>query len=264
MHMSINILGRPLAAAACLALSLSLSGCAVSSGSASALSSLRGSVSGSGVLSQAEVAAGLKEALNIGISTGVKALSASNGYYNDLATRIGLPPEAKIITQNVAKLPGGQALVTKVVKNINAAASDAATNAVPIFASALTSMTINDAMGILKSKGTAATDYFKTKTKAPLKALFGGYIDKSVNKKLIGNVSPQSCWNSMTSEWNEVASSTVGRLAGLTTVKTNLTDYLTDKAVDGIYYKVGEQEKKIRSDARERTSALLKKVFGRQ
>lgn len=262
--MSINILGRPLAAAACLALSLSLSGCAVSSGSASALSSLRGSVSGSGALSQAEVAAGLKEALNIGISTGVKALSASNGYYNDLATRIGLPPEAKIITQNVAKLPGGQALVTKVVKNINAAASDAATNAVPIFASALTSMTINDAMGILKSKGTAATDYFKTKTKAPLKALFGGYIDKSVNKKLIGNVSPQSCWNSMTSEWNEVASSTVGRLAGLTTVKTNLTDYLTDKAVDGIYYKVGEQEKKIRSDARERTSALLKKVFGRQ
>lgn len=263
MRMSINILNRPLVAAACVAVGLSLSGCAVSSSSSPALSSLRGSVTG-GTLSQTEVAAGLKEALNIGISTGVKVLSANNGYYNDLATRIGLPPEAKVITQNVAKLPGGQALVTKVVKNINAAASDAATNAVPIFASALTSMTISDAMGILKSKGTAATDYFKTKTKAPLKTLFGGYIDKSVNKKLIGDVSPQSCWNSMTSEWNQVASSTVGRVAGLTTVKTNLTDYLTDKAVDGIYYKVGEQEKKIRSDARERTTALLKKVFARQ
>ena len=68
----------------------------------------------------------------------------------------------------------------------------------------------------------------------------------------------------MTSSWNDVANTVVGRAAGLTAVKTDLTDYLTDKAVDGIYYKVGEQEKKIRTDVNERTTALLKKVFARQ
>lgn len=256
------IIRTALAAIVCAAVASQLTGCSVSSSAVSSgLSTLK---SASSSLTQAEVSSGLKEALNIGITTGVKVLSAKNGYYNDLATRIGLPSEAAVITKNIAKLPGGQALVTKVVKNINAAASDAATEAVPIFASAVTSMTISDATNILKSKGQAATDYFKTKTKTPLKKLFTKYIDSSVNKKLISDVSPQSLWDDMTTSWNEVATSTVGKVAGLTTVKTDLTDYLTDKAVDGIYYKVGEQEKKIRTDVNERTTALLKKVFAHQ
>ncbi len=263
MLMNNNPLRLSLIALSCAAISLTLTGCAATSGS-SVSSILSQAKSASSSLTQAEISSGLKEALNIGVKTGVKVLSANNGYYNDLATRIGLPSEAVIITKNVAKLPGGQALVTKVIKNINAAASDAATQAVPIFASAITDMTITDAKTILKSKGQAATDYFKTKTKTPLKKLFGTYISKSVNKKLLGDVSAQSCWDSMTSEWNEVATSTVGRVAGFTTVKTDLTDYLTDKAVDGIYYKVGEQEKKIRTDVSQRTTALLKKVFAHQ
>lgn len=249
-------------AAASVCVGAQLTGCSATGSSlSSSLSSVRSS---SQQLTQAEISAGLKEALNIGISTGCKALAANNGYYNDLATRIGLPSEAAVITKNISKLPGGEAVVTKVIKNINAAASDAASEAVPIFASALTSMSISDATKILTSKGQAATDYFKTKTKTPLKNLFGKYITTSVNKKLIGNVSPQSLWDDMTTSWNGVANTVVGKAAGLTTVKTDLTDYLTDKAVDGIYYKVGEQEKKIRTDVNERTSALLKKVFARQ
>lgn len=252
-----------LATAALVATALSLTGCAVTGGGQA--SSLLSAVQGvSAKPTQAEISAGLKEALNIGISKGVSALSAKDGFYSDVATRIGLPSEALVITKNVAKLPGGQALVTKVVKNINAAASDAAKEAVPIFTSALTSMTIADASKILTSKGQAATDYFKGKTKTQLKSLFAKHIEASVNKKLIGDVSPQGCWDTMTSQWNEVASTTVGRVAGLTTVKTDLVDYLTDKAVDGIFVKVAEQEKKIRTDANERTTALLRKVFARQ
>ncbi len=250
-----------LIAAACVGVGSQLTGCSASGSLSSALSTAK-TVSSS--LSQAEISSGLKEALNIGINTGIKVLSAKNGYYNDVATRIGLPSEAAVITKNIAKLPGGQALVTKVVKSINSAASDAATEAVPIFASALTSMTITDATNILKSKGQAATDYFKTKTKTPLKTLFGKYIGTSVNKKILGDYSAQSTWDDLTSSWNEVATTVVGRAAGLTTVKTDLTDYLTDKAVDGIFYKVGEQEKKIRTDVNERTTALLKKVFAHQ
>lgn len=260
--MAHSILRSAAAAIICVGIGSQLTGCSVTGSTVSSSLSLLKSASAS--LSQAEVTSGLKEALNIGIKTGVSVLSAKNGYYDDLATRIGLPSEAAVITKNVAKLPGGQALVTKVVKNINAAASDAATQAVPIFTSALTSMTMQDAMGILKSKGTAATNYFKTKTKTPLKSLFGKYISASVNKKLISDVSPQSLWDDMTSSWNEVASTTIGRATGLTTVKTDLTDYLTDKAVDGIYYKVGQQEQKIRTDVNARTTALLKKVFAHQ
>lgn len=256
-----SLLRAAFAAAICIGVGSQLTGCSATGSLASSLSTVK-TVQTS--LSQAEVASGLKEALNIGIKTGINVLSAKDGYYADMATRIGLPSEAAVITKNISKLPGGQALVTKVVKNINAAASDAAANAVPIFTSALTSMTIQDATGILRSKGTAATDYFKGKTKAPLKQLFGKYIGASVNKKLISDVSPQSLWNDMTSSWNDVANTVVGRAAGLTAVKTDLTDYLTDKAVDGIYYKVGEQEKKIRTDVNERTTALLKKVFARQ
>lgn len=251
------------ALAAGLAAALALAGCAVTGGgqSAALLSAVQGAAAKP---TQAEISAGLKEALSIGISKGVGALSAKDGFYSDVATRIGLPSEALVITKNVAKLPGGQALVSKVVKNINAAASDAAKEAIPIFTSALTGMTIADASKILTSKGQAATDYFKGKTKTRLKSLFAKHIEASVNKKLIGDVSPQGCWDTMTSQWNEVASTSVGRVAGLTTVKTDLVDYLTDKAVDGIFVKVAEQEKKIRTDANERTTALLRKVFARQ
>ncbi len=248
-----------LAATISVAFALPLCGC-----SSQGLSALSKVSSVTQALSEGEIASGLKEALNIGISTGISQLSKTNGYYNDLATRIGLPSQASIITNNISKLPGGQALVTKVVKNINAAASDAASEAVPIFTSALTSMTIDDAKTILKSGGTTATTYFKNKTKTPLKNLFGKYINKSINKKLIGDVSAQSSWNTLTSEWNEVATTTVGKIAGLKTVNTDLQDHLTDKAVDGIYLKVGEQEKKIRTNVKERTTELLKKVFAHQ
>lgn len=218
--------------------------------------------SSSSALTSTEITAGLKEALNLGVKAGVKYLGKTGGYYNDLAYRIGLPDEAVVITKNIAKLPGGQTLVNKVVRNINEAASDAAAQATPIFTSAITSMTIDDARSILMGNKMAATTYFKTKTKPGLKTLFGGYINNSINKKIVGDVSAQSSWNTLTSNWNEVATTTVGKVAGLTTVNTNLKDYLTDKAVDGLYKKVGEKEMAIRSDASQRTSALLKKVFG--
>ena len=225
-------------------------------------SSLTGLTSGS--LTNTEIIAGLKEALTSGVGTGVKILSAKNGYYNDLAVRIGLPEEATIITKNIAKLPGGQTLVTNTIKRINEAATDAASKATPIFTSAITSMTISDAANILKGNKTAATTYFKGKTKTGLKKLFSSYIQDSIDKKLIGDVSCSSSWNTLTSSWNSVATTVVGKAAGLTAVNTDLNDYLTDKAVDGLYTKIGEQEKNIRTNVSARTTALMQKVFAHQ
>lgn len=216
-----------------------------------------------GGLTQADITAGLKEALNIGVQMGVKKLSAKNGYYNDLAVKIGLPSQANVIVNNISKIALGKDMVDKVVKGINEAATDAVGQTVPIFATAIKDMTIQDAVGILKGKNTAASDYFKTKTKTGLKKVFGGYIGKSVNKKLIGDFSAQSAWDGLTSTWNEYATTTVGRIAGMKTVNVDLTDHLTDKAIDGLYLKVGEQETKIRTQASARTTELLRKVFGR-
>ncbi|MCF0190869.1 MAG: DUF4197 domain-containing protein [Marinilabiliaceae bacterium] len=215
-------------------------------------------------LSTGEITAGLKEALNIGVKLGVQQLSAKNGYYNDLVCKIGLPEEASVIVANISKIPGGSKLVDNVIKSINAAATDAVAETVPIFANAITSMTIDDAKKILKGDKTAATSYFKGKTKASLKSLFAGYINKSIQKKLVGDVSAQSSWDALTSKWNVIAGSAAGKIAGFKVVKTDLSDYLTDKAVDGLYYKVGEQEKKIRTQASARTTTLLKKVFAHQ
>ena len=217
----------------------------------STLTSL-GKSAASGTLTATEIANGLKEALTIGVKTGINVLSTNNGYYK------------AVITQNVSKLPGGQDLITSCIKSINATASDAAGDAVPIFTSAVTSMTITDAKTILKSGGTAATDYFKTKTKTQLKSLFTSYLGNSMKKKLVGNVSAQSSWSTLTTKWNTVAGSVVGKAAGLKTVNTDLTSHLTEQAVNGIYYKVGTEEKNIRANVSARTTALLKKVFAQQ
>lgn len=241
----------------------------ISSAIAIGCSSMSGGVASSFLstsqkLSQTEIAGGLKEALSIGVNKGIEKLAAKNGYYNDLAVRIGLPKEALVITENISKLPGGQALVDNAVQRINAAATDAVKDAAPIFLGAITSMTFTDAAKILAGGNNAATTYFKTKTKTQLKALFASRIQTSLDKKLVGTVSASSSWNTLTSQWNNVAGSIVGRAAGLTTVNTDLTDYLTEQAVDGLYQKVAEQEKEIRTKASARTTPLLQRVFGHQ
>ncbi|MBP5365543.1 MAG: DUF4197 domain-containing protein [Bacteroidales bacterium] len=224
--------------------------------------------SGSSLLSMAtkpttaEISSGLKEALMMGVNMGIDKLAAKDGYYNDVAVRIGLPQEALVITKNISKLPGGQKLVDSAVKSINAAATDAVKDAAPIFLDAITSMTFTDAAKILAGDNHAATTYFKGKTKPQLKNLFASRIKKSMDKKLVGDVSASSSWNTLTSKWNSVAGTIVGRAAGLTTVNTDLTDYLTDQAVDGLFVKVAEQEQEIRTKASARTTPLLKRVFG--
>lgn len=232
----------------------------MSSGSLSAITS---AVAKNAPLSQTEIVAGLKEALTQGVTKGVMKLAVKNGYYNDIATRIGLPEEALIITNNIAKLPGGEKLVENVLQRINAAATDAVKEATPIFVSAIKGMTFTDATKILTGGNTAATAYFKTKCKPALKDLFASKIQSSLDKKLVGDISASSSWNTLTGQWNNLATSIVGKATGLKPVNTDLTDYLTDQAVDGLFLKIGEEETAIRTQASARTTTLLKRVFGR-
>ncbi len=213
-------------------------------------------------LSETEVVNGLKEALITGSKNSSSILSAVDGYYGDELVKILLPDEASIIIDNLAKIPGGDKLVNDLVISINRAAEDAAREVAPIFINSIKQMTINDAFGILKGADNAATLYLSTTTRDDLYNLYAPKIRQSTEKDILGNISARDSWEALTGKWNKLANSIPGKLAGFTPVNTKLDNYLTNKALDGMFLKVADEEKKIREDVSARITPLLKKVFG--
>ncbi|HEX2922217.1 MAG TPA: DUF4197 domain-containing protein [Bacteroidales bacterium] len=219
-------------------------------------------VSGPVSLTEADVAAGLKEALSTGAKNAAQKLSAENGYFGDAAIKIMLPDEAKIIVDNLSKLPGGDKLVEDVILRINRAAEDAAKEAAPIFVNSVSKMTISDAFGILQGNNNAATNYLRKTTYTDLYNLYKPKIQASTEKDIVGGISTKDSWHSLTSRWNAVAGSMAGKLANLKTVNTDLDDYLTNMALSGMFTKVEAEELKIRSNVSARITPLLQRVFG--
>lgn len=213
-------------------------------------------------LTEDEVVSGLKEALAHGAKTSAGKLSAENGYFGDAAVKILLPDEAKTIIDNISRIPGGEKLVEDVILSINRAAEDAAKEVAPIFVNSITSMTISDAFNILKGADNAATSYLKATTYNDLYSLYKPKIQNSTDKKIIGNVSTKDSWVTLTGKWNSVASSLAGKLAGLKPVNTDLDEFLTKKALEGMFSKVEIEELKIRKEVSARVTPLLKRVFG--
>ncbi|MCE4565786.1 DUF4197 domain-containing protein [Maribellus sp. CM-23] len=213
-------------------------------------------------LTQNEIVAGLKEALVTGTNKSAQLLGKTDGYYKDELVKIMLPPEADVIVDNLNKIPGGDKLVQDVLLTINRAAEDAAKEAAPIFVNSIKSMTISDAVGILKGQNNAATQYLHKTTYDQLFALYQPKIKSSVEKELVGGISTKESWDSLTGKWNTVANSVAGKIAGLKPVNTQLEDYLTAKALDGLFLKIADEEKQIRQDPAARVTNLLKRVFG--
>lgn len=213
-------------------------------------------------LTEDEVVSGLKEALALGAKTSAEKLSAENGYYGDATVKILLPDEAKTIIDNISRIPGGDQLVEDVIIRINRAAEDAAKEVAPIFVNSVTSMTISDAFNILKGADNAATSYLKATTYSELYSLYKPKIQNSTEKKIIGNVSTKDSWVTLTGKWNSVANSLAGKLAGLKPVNTDIDEFLTKKALEGMFLKVELEELKIRKEVSARVTPLLKRVFG--
>jgi len=213
-------------------------------------------------LTEREVADGLKEALTTGARNAAARLAAENGYYGDEALRIPLPDEARVIVDNISRIPGGEKLVEDVVVRVNRAAEDAAGEAAPVFVSAVTEMTIADAFGILRGEDDAATAYLRRTTGEELYALYRPRIATSTSKEIVGGVSTRESWESLTGTWNRLADSLVGRAAGFNTVQTDLDDFLTRKALDGLFTLIAQEELKIRTDVSARVTPILRRVFG--
>lgn len=232
-----------------------LSGCAE-------LSSLMQSVPVDVPLTEAEVAEGLKEALVRGSNNASSLLSAVDGYYGDALVKILLPEEASVIVDNLGKIPGGDKLVEDLILSINRAAEDAAKEVAPIFISSIKQMTIQDAFGILQGADNAATQYLMRTSYEDLYLLFLPKIKQSTEKDIIAGISAKESWDALTGKWNTFASSIAGRVAGFEPVNTDLDAYLTTKALDGVFLKVQDEEKRIREQVSARVTPLLRKVFG--
>jgi hypothetical protein len=213
-------------------------------------------------LTEEEVISGLKEALITGAKNSAQKLAAENGYYGDEAIKILLPDEAKTIIDNLSKLPGGDKLVQDVVLRINRAAEDAAKEVAPVFVNSVRQMTIKDAFNILNGADNAATGYLRNTTSAELYALYKPKIQASTEKKIVAGVSTKDSWIALTGKWNSLANSVAGRIANLKPVNTDLDDYLTNKALAGMFSKVELEELKIRKDVSARVSPILQRVFG--
>lgn len=213
-------------------------------------------------LSETEVAEGLKEALITGSKNASSILSAVDGYYGDALVKILLPEEASVIIDNLSKIPGGDKLVEDLILSINRAAEDAAKEVSPIFINSIKQMTINDAFGILRGADNAATMYLIKTTRDDLFNVFKPKIRQSTEKDIVGGISAKDSWEALTGKWNIFASSIAGRLAGVSPVNIDFDDYLTNKALDGVFLKVQVEEKKIRENVSARITPLLQKVFG--
>ncbi len=213
-------------------------------------------------LTEGDIVGGLKEALTIGAKNAAARLASQDGYWGDPAVRIPLPDEAKVIVDNIGRIPGGQQLIDNVILSINRAAEDAAGEVAPIFVSSVTQMTISDGYNILHGADNAATAYLRSTTWNELYALYKPKISTSTGKEIIAGISARESWSTLTQKWNSVANSVAGRLAGFNTVTADLDDFLTQKALDGVFLKLESEELKIRKEVSARVTPLLREVFG--
>ncbi len=212
-------------------------------------------------LTEQEVIQGLKNALTVSTDTAVSVVSKTDGFYKNQAIKILLPPEAKVIMDNkdntMLKTIGITQLIDDVILRFNRSAESASKQATPIFVNAIKNMNIQDAFGILRGADNAATEYFRQKTAQDLFNTFKPTVKQILDKPLVGNISTTQSWNTLTTKYNKVAP-----LINKPTVNTNVVDYVTQKAIDGLFVKLAEQEKKIRKDPMARVTDILRRVFG--
>ncbi|HEX8460135.1 MAG TPA: DUF4197 domain-containing protein [Segetibacter sp.] len=206
------------------------------------------SANGTGGLSSATIANGLKEALEVGTQRSVTKLSTANAFFKDAAIKILMPAEAQKVEQKLRSMGLGSQ-VDKAITSMNLAAEDASKSAAPIFINAIKQMSIQDAVGILKGGNFAATNFLKSKTTANLTEAFRPVIEQSLAK-----VNATKYWNTLFSTYNTFSTQKVN---------TDLSAYVTEKALAGIFHEVALEEQKIRTDPAAQTTNLLKQVFGK-
>ena len=204
---------------------------------------------GNSALTEDEVARGLKEALNNGIEKGVSQLSKPDGYFKDPQIKIPMPAEAKQVEEKLRKIGQGKK-VDDAIESINRAAEDAASASKDLFVSAIKNLTLKDVMNILNGKEDAATTYLSSNTRTALVEKFKPIIKISLDK-----VGATKHWTTVFTAYNAIPF--------VQKVNPDLTEYATNKAIDGLFIQIAKEELAIRQNPTARVTDLLKKVFAK-
>jgi hypothetical protein len=195
-----------------------------------------------------DAADAIKEALVNGTGESVKMVSLADGYWANPEIRIPFPSEAKEVESKLRALGMGKK-VDEFNVSMNRAAEKAANEAKPVFIAAIKGMTVKDAINIVKGENNAATMYLKNTTSPELNSKFQPII-----KTALDNVNATKYWGDLISIYNKIPL--------VKKMNSDLTAYVTDKAITGLFVMIAREEQKIRKDPMARTSELLKKVFG--
>jgi hypothetical protein len=197
-----------------------------------------------------DISSGLKEALNKGITEQVSKLTATDGFYRNEAVKILMPEELAKVDKTLRKI-GLSKLADEGILALNRAAEDAVKEATPIFVTAIKNLTISDAKSILLGKENAATVYLQAATSSALYAKFSPVVQKS-----IGKVGADVVWSSIINQYNTIPF--------VSKVNPDITDYTTNKALEGVFKMITVEEKNIRTNLNARTTDALRKVFALQ
>jgi hypothetical protein len=203
-------------------------------------------------LTNEEVIRGLKEALTVGIKNGASLASMQDGFFKNPAIFIPWPEEA-VRLKDWGNKNGFSGKVTEIETSFNRAAEEASKKATPIFVDAITNMSVSDGFAILKGADTAATMFLQKATSTQLKAEF-----KPVVHNAIETVKLTQYWEPVAGAYNKVAMFS----SSMNEVNTDLDEYVTDKGMEGLFYLVKQEERKIRKNPAAQVTDLLKKVFG--
>ncbi len=195
-----------------------------------------------------DISSGLKEALNNGITKQVSKLAVLDGFYGNEAVKILMPEELSLVEGTLRKFGAGN-LTDNAIQSLNRAAEDAVKEATPIFVSAIKNMNITDAEKILSGDENAATLYLQNTTSTELYAKFSPVVQQS-----IGKVGADIAWSKLINKYNSIPL--------VSKVNPDINDYVTKKALEGVFKMIALEEKNIRTDLKSRTSPLLQDVFG--
>jgi Protein of unknown function (DUF4197) len=213
-------------------------------------SALSSAATSSSALSNTQIIQGLKEALNQGVTKGVSALNVTDGFFGNAALKILFPPQAQKVEKTLRDVGLGRFADDAVLK-MNRAAEDAAGGAKDIFITAITGMTVNDAMSILMGEKNACTQYLKNTCSAALYQKMQPVIKTSLDK-----VGAARAWTEVVTQYNKIPL--------VQKQNPSLDDHVTNKATDGIFSMVEKEEANIRVNPLQRGTELMKKVFAKQ
>ena len=197
-----------------------------------------------------DIAGGLRQALNFGIDKQVSKLTQKDGFYKNSLVKIMMPDELQKVDNALRKIGLGN-LADEGIKALNRAAEDAVKEATPIFIDAVKTITFNDAKNILLGNDKAATNYLKSRTNAALYHKFNPVIQRSFSK-----VGADQIWTNIINKYNAIPF--------VNKVNPDLTDYVTNEALKGVYTMIAVEESKIRTNINSRTTSLLRQVFALQ